>query len=853
MVKLSGKPKRLTPEARSKFYPKTKVVSETKVASKKSTGRSSKDIKGGSRVEGDQLVYFKIVNGEEVITKRVPLSQARPWEHSGKVQMRSQSQMSEQEKVAIAEADGTTVEEVEEQESIAQQQQPTQIYTRDVTRTGQIVGESIATPTQQSPAIVPQEYESAAQAFSEPSLLKRGHQQYQEGTTTEDKLKAIQTMYQGGIEATPIGRGMKERRLSWEEKVKLYEAETQTRIERLKAEAEKDIQRHANIMHAKAEKDLMKQSVTHPDVSYQDKQLTYSTEEGLLHIQKVREQAAKKYESEGAKLQQEWATAMESRSKMEQRRFAEGMPIIEKSPFAKAEEKIASVTTKKALSKQAPKALSFVMGHSIAVQGLKGGLKAREQVSEATGLKPSPKLLKFESKVVKHSLEFEKGLGEGAYKQIRNKPLSTATFVGVGILSGGIGVIAKGSKIASWSLRGVGATAGVTYAGMKGVEAYLTPGAKAKGEVVGGAGVQVGAVLAGSTIGGSLASKGKAKYQEFRFNRKVSKWEKGLVDKELTFQRDQKGMVIVERKSGAVLPEKQTQLQPKPYDIYQKYQRPILAKKGVSYHRQARLGTKTTEKLKLESGKTLYREIDMFEGVKRQLATTKKPPKKGTQLTFEDYKPPRIIKRMGRRGQIGLTRQLQRPQTIYDYEAQWGSRGALRRTPITKQTSTVKSIRGTKQVSIAGAYWLKTPFAMPQLQPQKFNLGFNWTQPQIPNLRQIPMQKQTHIQTIEPVQDIGGGGVISFPPPSSPPTQPTQPPFSPPDFRFIPPPLFPEWSLQERERETRYGMKKRKKPGSTTLLQEIRGLKAPREKLKRVFSGLEPIRGFRKKQKRRTL
>ncbi len=566
------------------------------------------------------VVYtYYNASGEVVSKKEVPLEQERPHEAAGRVTLKptgkggaksvqpttdpTQVQTSQEGVITKGTAEVGRTGIVHKQE-IVQSRMPETMEAP--------VGSRIATPTQptqQIPGSVAPEYESAAAAFSEPSLLKRGVQQFREGETTEDKLKAVQTMYGGAVEATPFGKGSKERRLGWEEKVVSYEEETQQRIDRLKAQAETDMQRHASMMRATAEKDLMKQSVSHPDVSYEDKTLIYSTEEGLQHIERTREQAQKAYESQGSNLQSEWNAAMKQRSQMEQRRFTQGMPIIEKSPFAKAETKIASITTQKVLPKKAPMATILLAGHSISFAGARAGLKAREKLSKATGLKPDPELLKFEEKFLHPTLKFEKGLGEGAYSQVRDKPLSTATFLGVGFITGGLGVLAKGSKIATWSLKGVGAVAGTTYAGMKGVETYLAPGAEAKGKVVGGAGVEVGAVLAGATIGGKVAAKSKAKFQEFRFSRKVAKWEKGMAQKDWVFQKEQ-GHVLVEQKSGAIIKGRQTQIKPKSYDIYQRYQRPVLTKKGVSYHRQAKLSTKTTEKLKLESGKTLYREFD---------------------------------------------------------------------------------------------------------------------------------------------------------------------------------------------------------------------------------------------------
>lgn len=140
---------------------------------------------------------------------------------------------------------------------------------------------------------------------------------------------------------------------------------------------------------------------------------------------------------------------------------------------------------------------------------------SKEPVPYVSLIKPP----KFFSKIKRVGL----GVEAGAYQEIREKPVKTAALVGLGfglpIAVAGIKYAVAGTKVAAVTVKaaaaypttakvlGFGAKYGlpVAYAGVKGYELYKAPTTFEKGKVIGKAGVEVGAILAGGAAGAKFA------------------------------------------------------------------------------------------------------------------------------------------------------------------------------------------------------------------------------------------------------------------------------------------------------------------------------------------------------------
>jgi len=132
------------------------------------------------------------------------------------------------------------------------------------------------------------------------------------------------------------------------------------------------------------------------------------------------------------------------------------------------------------------------------------------------------------------------GMKEGAYTMIRDKPLTVGAYAGLGLITGGaigvVGATSTGSAILGSTAVKVGEIGLIgLYGGAKTYQVATEKDYRKKGNILGETAVEVGALyggaLVGYPIGAKVGTKANTMVKEFKFNRKMKKWERTITDK----------------------------------------------------------------------------------------------------------------------------------------------------------------------------------------------------------------------------------------------------------------------------------------------------------------------------------
>jgi len=131
-----------------------------------------------------------------------------------------------------------------------------------------------------------------------------------------------------------------------------------------------------------------------------------------------------------------------------------------------------------------------------------------------------------EQKVLQQKVELEKGIAEGGWGYVRDKPVSMALIFGSGYITGKIAPFLRGGSKATIPTKFAMGAAGATYVGVKGLEVYRAEGYQAKGKILGGSLVEVGLFTKGYRLAGikpqvqtKVTAKPKSYIKEFQTKR----------------------------------------------------------------------------------------------------------------------------------------------------------------------------------------------------------------------------------------------------------------------------------------------------------------------------------------------
>lgn len=528
MARLSGKPSRLSPSARAKFYsgssvsvaPKTSKVSRTSTYQKttgywkteKSSGKTyyvspkgttTEVKKVGDVPKGEKVVYDQ----KELVEKVDEVEKVEP-------SVEKPSEVKDSSMAPPLRTEIYTSPKIVDKESGVVVQQAS-ISSKDV-----VVG-SKSSPEVQQPT----------SGLSTPSMFKKyGVGYYAEGVTSYDTLsiedkQALEVSRQEGIaldrkkeiiKKLEAERDAEFRDKGWRKEGDTWivgsgeEQEFEQISRRYQSQYEMASQvedRRLSVEAQRAQEKLMKEE------GYTLVDERVSTSEGVkgdVYYRKELKPTVIKGEFK------------ESEAWLEKRKeYEKGGPVARTLgvgfagsmyAYKRGEEFVAERVTKKYLPEKPPKFLKYgavgVLPPVALVESQKLVLKGRGKLSEFTGLKPSPRLLKFEEKFYKPFLKTSDIVGSRAYKVVRDKPFMVPVSVGLGVVTGGVasGVASVGAKSAT-VVKGLGTAAIGAYGYFTYKDIKTQPTYEKKVGLLTERGLQLGAFLGGARIGGKLATR----------------------------------------------------------------------------------------------------------------------------------------------------------------------------------------------------------------------------------------------------------------------------------------------------------------------------------------------------------
>ena len=130
--------------------------------------------------------------------------------------------------------------------------------------------------------------------------------------------------------------------------------------------------------------------------------------------------------------------------------------------------------------------------------------------------------------------EISTGIERGVFEQIREKPVTTASFFLGGAAFGVAGRLAQATRITARAFKVGTAAVGTTFVGVTGIEIAKAPTPIRKGEIVGRTGVELAAFGTGARLVTGVSTTIR-RVKEFKFERGIRAFEKRITEPTFKF------------------------------------------------------------------------------------------------------------------------------------------------------------------------------------------------------------------------------------------------------------------------------------------------------------------------------